>query len=355
LAAAPRPNEPADARAVDAARAPRSDFRKLDAQNWAAVDASPDGWLSRLGTVGRQSVPRMLPLAQGLLAGQREQRRGYETEILKLVQGAASGDEALANQIFQAIQRAKCAELGAGPTISPLSLAELTGKLGGDKPWVYLFVELIELRSVAASAEGAFCGVALYRERYTQRMAGQPYTDKYVSRILPLAKSAEQVVAAALNNGPPAETTEGRILLAVDGPLPSSWFDYEKSALLPRTGGGIDPSWIVYLPTATALTAPAWNLDGTLRVWYRSAVPRGTAVYFPAAAPPLMSTRGQGSALDRPEMSLYLMQTDKPAGAAAGKTAEALNATRLMTDFMKAKRGEELPLIPLWVNRGGEH
>ena len=145
---------------------------------------------------------------------------------------------------------------GAGQAIPPLSLAQLTEKLGGEEPWVYLFVELIELRSVAASAEGAFCGVALYRERYTKRMAGQPYADKYVARIVPLAKNAEQVVAAALDHGPPAETTEGRIMIAADGPLPSSWFDYEKSALLPRTGGGIDPSWIVYLPTATALTAP---------------------------------------------------------------------------------------------------
>ena len=81
-------------------------------------------------------------------------------------------------------------------------------------------------------------------------------------------------------------------------------------------------------------------------------MPLGTAAYFAAAAPPLLSTRGLGPALERPELTLYLVQLDKPAGTAAGKTAEALNATRL-ADFMKAKRGEKLPLIPLWVNRGG--
>ena len=111
LAAAPRADQPADASAVAAARAAWSDFRKLDTRDEEAVDASPDGWLSRLGTAGRLSVPRMLPLAQDFLAPEREQRRGHETEILKLVQGAASGDEALADRIFQSIQRAKCAEL----------------------------------------------------------------------------------------------------------------------------------------------------------------------------------------------------------------------------------------------------
>ena len=87
LAAAPRPDQAVDAKAVDAVRTPWSAFRKLEARDWDAVDASPDGWLTRLGTAGRLVVPGMLPLAQDFLAVAREQRHGYESEIQGLVRG----------------------------------------------------------------------------------------------------------------------------------------------------------------------------------------------------------------------------------------------------------------------------
>jgi hypothetical protein len=347
LAAGADTNPAVRAQALGAGRVAWQNFRRVNSQAWSAVDEQRDGWLVRLDAPDRLVETGRLPLTSDFLDPARAARRRYEAEALTALREAATGDEAAADRAFQAIQLAKAADVGR--TIEPLSLAQLVERFPPAP--LYLFVELIEVRLADAGGAATFAGVALYSRRYVAPMAGQQ-PDKYAIKALPPAPTSAQVVAAALDGGPPADRRDARILIAPDGPLPPDWFEFEKTTLVSRTGAGGtgDPSWIVYVPSAAALASPAWTLDETLRVWYRWGVHGGAAPMLVSGSPQILTARGSGPPLERSDMSLYLVSL-APGGSAADAALTEIMQTKRLTDFMKVKQREALPVVPLWVSR----
>ncbi|MBP7745049.1 MAG: hypothetical protein KA383_02880 [Phycisphaerae bacterium] len=347
LAACPENGTSASAATLDAARAPWGRFRVVNSGALRAVDAEGAGWLVRL-VAGRLAEARGLPLARDFLATRRAARAQQEQAVRAALAGAAGGGDAAADRVFQAIQQAKAAELDAGAAVTPRSLGQLLQDLGNDEPWVYLFVEILELRSAGGAGAAPACGVAVYREKYVTRIGGQTYTDRYIAQVIPEKGHVSDVVAAALSLGPPANVTDARVMIALDGPPDARWLDFEKDSLLPRTGGtGGDPSWIVYVPSASVLTPGTWSLDETLRVWYRAALAAGEAPLLASALPPALSRTGR--MLEKADLTLYSISLAAP-GATDPQLARALNA-RALAALMDLKRASRLSVIPLWVSK----
>ena len=347
LAASPVSGQAAAPQTVARAQQLWSSFRKVSPTGWIAVDDSAGGWLPRLNAPDRLVQPKMLPLARDFNAAAREQRAAHEREILRLVEAPTAGDEAgrnkAADELFAAIESAKAADLGA--PIKPLTLAELQTQLGDLQP-VYLFVELAELRG-GDGGTSRVCGVAVYRQYYLKPQQIKKAEDRYLSRALPFKPSADEVIKDALANGPPpteggAIRKDARIIIAPDGPPARGWFDFEtKSLLQPMAGTGADPSWIVYVPSATALTSGSWSLDATLRVWYRAAVRMGGEVPIVSSPPRPLAARNAGPPLDREDMVLYLVALGAPYEGTENKLA----------DLLSVKRAKPVPALPLWVKK----
>jgi hypothetical protein len=204
---------------------------------------------------------------------------------------------------------------------------------------VYLFVEMVELREVETGG-GRFCGVALYRPEYMEHsLKGVTYTDHYVEKILRLSGSPNELVEAALARpeGPPTDTAEARFLLALDGPPPANWFDFEQSRLLPlaQTSNG----WIVYLPSAMAMSHN-WTKDDTQRVWYRLGVRGGSAVLnLEVAARDLATT----CPLKSKPISGMLM--------ACLRQGKSENVGADLAAFMSEKRSKKITALPVWVRK----
>jgi hypothetical protein len=106
-------------------------------------------------------------------------------------------------------------------------------------------------------------------------------------------------------------------------------------------GTGADPSWIVYVPSATALTSGSWSLDATLRVWYRAAVRMGGEVPIVSSPPRPLAARNAGPPLDREDMVLYLVALGAPYEGTENKLA----------DLLSVKRAKPVPALPLWVKK----
>ncbi|MBN2448212.1 MAG: hypothetical protein JXO22_15900 [Phycisphaerae bacterium] len=323
--------------ATDQAAQAWATFRAVNTTSDSAVDDAANGWLARLNDAGRMSEPGRLSLASDYRSASRGQRQGFETQAQQ--QLAARN----ANALLQSIQSAKAAEHGL--STNPLSLDQVISELGGEEPWVYLYLEMLELRGGGATQ---YCGVAVYRKEYTKRMLGRPYTDEYLSAVIPAQATPEAVVAAALAlPGFPLRSNgqirrDARIIIAPDGPLGDSWFDYEAATLLQPTEWttGSDPSWVVYVPSASALTGGGWTLDSVLRVWYRSALRSGVALDALSTDPKSLAIAGSGPPLDgRDGLSFYVVQLVE---------SRAIVDNRL-SDFMQRKRNERLPAIPLGV------
>lgn len=354
LAANPPAGSAASSEAVNGARDVWADVRKVSADIWPAVDNDENGWLVRLADAGRLNPPRMLPLAQNFNAGLSARRRQLENEVVTLLREARDPkDETQADRLLDAIQRAKIAELGLGAEIKPLDLKALKNVLGGDaNNWVYLFVEMIELKEAAPQQGRAFAGVALYRPEYAKRMADSRYSDRYEIKILPQAASPEEVIRAALATpGPPLVgggqiRKDARIMLAPDGMLPASWFAFEQATLLrPTEWSASDSSWVVYIPSAAVLGSSRWSLDETLRAWYRSAVRTEHALPVLAAdTTPLTIRRSPGPPLDSRLLGLTIFRVWMDQAPARPEEQ--------FFDFMAAKREAEIRAIPLWVGKG---
>jgi hypothetical protein len=330
--------------AVDAAALQQTwaDVQTLAPGMWTAVGDAKDGWLARLSVADRRNAPHRLPLGSDFRAAARQQRQKYEREVLRLIQGLRDpADAGVADQVFQAIQRAKAADLDLAAEATPLTIERVkdlfSDKVNND---VYLFVEMLELREVDAEPGKRFCGVALYRKEYTGRMKNVAYTDRYVEKTLLLSASPVELVKVALgqppDDGPPTNTAEARFLLAPDGPPPATWFGFEHERLLPLAKTG--ESWIVYMPSALAMERN-WTLEDTLRVWYRLAL------------------RGGGTLLDL-ELGAGELGTCplKTTTQISGMTIKCLwagksgAASSQLAGFMRDKReNNKISALPLWV------
>ncbi len=316
------------------------DVRKVNGTMWSALDESANGWLVRSSDAGRLVQPRMLPLARVFNADQRTQRRAQEDKIRALLAGANPD----ANELFRDIQLAKAAVLGV--ELTPLTIDALKQELG-EVQAVYLFVELIALTPAEPGQAPVFAGVAVYRENYRKPQGGVVVDDRYLAKAIAAKPSPDEVVAAALADGPPlvengAIRRDARIIIAPDGPLPQRWFEFEsKSLLQPTASTSGDPSWVVYTPSATALGSEHWTLDRTLRAWYRAAVIGRTALPSVSAPPQVLSARGGGPPLERQDMSICVVAMGE--GNVDGSTK--------LPDFMTAKRGRQMAAIPLWVRK----
>ncbi len=347
LAASPASGQPAPAASVSRAQQLWGNVRKLSPEGWRALDDAAGGWLPRLGTVDRTVQPNALPLTRDFQAAARAQRAAQEREIQRLVEEAGKSSEEAArpqavDALFAAIQSAKAADLGTA--LKPLTLAELQAQLGDLQP-LYLFVELAELRG-GDGGTSRVCGVAVYRQYYRKPQQGVKAEDRYLARTLPLKPSAAEVVAEALANGPPlmeggAIRKDARIIIAQDGPPARAWFDFEtKSLLKPTAWTGADPSWVVYVPSATALSG-GWSLDATLRVWYRAALRMGGDLPIVSSPPQTLAARNAGPPLDREDMGLFLVAWGAPYGGTENKLA----------DLLSVKRAKPVPALPLWVKK----
>lgn len=342
LAVSPTVGQPADMSRVARAQEVWAAVRTVSPTGWSAVDDADRGWLTRLGNPQRFIEPRALPLARDHRSARRAQRLTAEQEVARLL--AAGRETAQVDPLFAAIQTAKAADLGA--ELRPLSIAELEQQLGELQP-VYLFVEWIELRNTPADGGTRWAGVAVYREQYRRPQAGVKVADRYLARVLGPSASPVELVSEALANGPPRLPTgqirkDARVILAPDGGLPESWFPFEHETLLrPTAWTGTDASWVVYVPSATALTSEAWTLDETLRVWYRAAV--ATRAPRPTVAVPaqLLTTRGAGPPLERQDLNLFVVALGAPYAAPENKLA----------GFLTAKRSQPLPAVALVVHR----
>ncbi len=346
LAAGPPVGQAASTEAVALARAPWDLLRKVNPSAWPAVQEAQSGWLARLGAAERLVTPRMMPLAQGFRAPQHAQRRAAEERVRAVLGGASAGTPQGVDELLRAMQTAKAADLGA--EAKPLSVDDLKRELGGELPWVYLFVEVLELRETAAAGGGRYCGVALYRTKYESRQAGVAYEDRYDAKALPLQATLEDVVRTALTSpGPPLVQgqvrRDARVILALDGPPAASWFAYEFTTLLqPTNWSSADASWVVVLPSSSALTAPSWTLEDTLHAWYRAGLRDGQDLRVLAGEPRPLTKGSCGPPLDRAGLALYQVPLD--ASRASG--ADRLN------DFMLEKRQGQLPTVALAVSRG---
>lgn len=316
-----------------------ADVRKVSPTIWPALDDAAAGWLTRCVAAERQLVARQLPLARSYAGTGREARAALETRIRTLAgDSGASPDE-----LLQAIQRAKAADLGVGDATATLDdlKREFEAQL------VYLFVEICALGPAQSGQPSAYCGVALYRTRYEEKMAGVEYRDEWATKILRPTDSVRAVLADALAApGPPLREggqirKDARILLALDGPPPADWFDYESSTLLQATEWSVTPSWIVYLPSAAALKSNQWNLDTVLRGWYRAALQRGSAPPALSTPPQTLATGLGGAPLTRTDMLLYVVNFAGRKGGNENKIA----------DFMEAKRRGKLTALALWVDK----
>jgi hypothetical protein len=346
LAAGPPVGQATRPESITAAREPWEKLRKVNPGVWAAVQDAQSGWLARLGAAERLVTPRMLPLAQGVRAPQHAQRRAAEEKARAVLGGASAATPQGVDELLRNVQLAKAADLGADA--APLGVDDLKRELGGDLPWVYLYIEVLELRETAAAGGGRYCGVALYRTKYESRQAGLAYEDRYDAKAIPLKPTLEDVVRAALASpGPPLVQgqlrKDARVILALDGPPAASWFAFESATLLqPTSWSSTDASWVVYLPSSAALTAPSWTLEETLRAWYRAGLRDGRDLSALAADPRSLTKASCGPPLDRAGLVLYQVPLD----AAHASGADRFN------DFMAEKRQGALPTIALGVSKG---
>lgn len=355
LAASPPAGGAAPPDLVSGARDTWADVRKVSTDVWPAVDTGENSWLTRLTDAARANSARMLPLGQAFNAGRSEQRRKAEEDVTTTLRGVSNPkDESLADRLFNAIQRAKLAEVGVGTDVKPLDLKALKTVLGGDNNnWVYLFIEMVHLRESGAQTGPAFAGVALYRPEYAKRMADSRYSDRYEIKILPQCGSPDELIRAALAApGPPLIgggqiRKDARIMLALDGVLPAAWFSFEQRTLLqPIEWTASDSAWVVYLPSAAVLGSSRWSLDDTLRAWYRSAVRTDHVVpTLSADSTPVGIRRTPGPPLDSRLLGLTIFRVWMDRGAERPEEQ--------FFDLLAAKRAAEIRAIPLWVGKGG--
>ncbi len=327
------------ASSVSAAQTLWADVRKVSPNTWPALDDVTAGWLGRCAAADRQLVARQLPLARNYVGAGRAARAPLEARVRALASDSGTNPD----ELLRTIQQAKAAELGLGSVTA--SLDDLKREF--ETQLVYLFVEMCELQPAQSGQPSNYCGVALYRTRYEEKMAGVEYKDEWATKILRPAGSMQAVLADALAApGPPLREggqirKDARILLALDGPPPVEWFDYENTTLMQATEWSVTPSWVVYLPSAAALKSNEWNLDAALRGWYRAALRRGTAPPTVSAPPQTLATGLGGAPLTRTDMQLYSVGF---AGASGG------NATKI-ADFMTTKRRGKLTALALWVDK----
>ncbi|MCK4341817.1 MAG: hypothetical protein KAY37_08860, partial [Phycisphaerae bacterium] len=338
LAAGTPLEQPAEPKALARAQELWADVRKVNPDVWRALDDSASGWLPRLSTADRQVEPGMLPLARAFNSNLRSRRQSYEDTI----RGLLAGPTPEANELFRNIQWAKAA--GLGVPVNPLTVAELEQALG-ERQLVYLFVEIMGLAPAEPGQDPTYCGIAVYRKLYQERQAGVAYDDEYLSKVIPPQASPSKVVATALAApGPPLRENsriqkDARIIIAPDGPLSADWFEYEWRTLLQPTEWGIKPSWIVYTPSAAMLNSAEWKLDAILRGWYRSALHAGSVLPTVSSPPQALSQRGSGPPLESRATRIYVV----------GLGEEELGDENRLNDFMAAKRGRQMAVLPLWV------
>lgn len=348
LAILPAAGKPTGPQALAAVSNTWNPVRSLNPAVWRAVDDKASGWLARLGGADRLLEPGTLPLARAFRSDQRTSRSRYEDEVLALVSSTADPtDQKQAGTLLEAIQRAKAADLGLSLD-RPVSLEKLIEQLGGETPWVYLFVEMIQVPDRQSGAV-RFHGVAVYRTQYrTRTRDDRDYQDRYVAKVVVGKSSPEELVREALArpNGPP-ETHEARIIIAPDGPPSKGWLEFERNALLPRMTGGFDPSWIVYLPSVAALASDRWTLDATMRVWYRAALRSEPAMPAPSADSTALRTPMSllGPHMPAPGMSAFRVWLDQRQIQPETELMEFLNG--------KKKADHVIPAIALWVKTGG--
>ena len=354
LAAGPPAGQTPPPAAADAARGDWSAVRKLQPKLWAAVDDAPHGWLIRLGNTERLIQPGMLPLASGFGAARAAARRRAEDEVRDLLRNGDPTDEVLADRVLQAIERAKAADFGLEADFRPVNLIALKALLGGTaENWVYLFVEMGTLHDTAPGTAATFCGVAVYRSEYAKYAPNRQYTDQCLAKIIRSAQSPEDVLRAALAApGPPLVANsrirkDARLIIAPDGPLPSSWFPFELQTLLrPTDWTGDDPAWVVYTPSAAAISSNRWSLEATLHAWYRAAVRAGQAApTLVADTSPLTLGKSPG-----PPLKSRMLGTMDIFRVALGTTPP--RPEEELFDFMAAKRAAEIPMIPLCLAKG---
>ena len=340
LAAATPDGQKPNGEAVAAAQAAWGRYRAVGTAAWQAVDDAADGWLTRLAAGERLAEAGRLPMALGVSDALWRARGAHEATIRTLMAQGTPDAEA----VLRAIQMAKAAQCGVDA--EPLGIEALERELG-EMQLVYLFVELIELMPAAGGGEPQYCGVAVYRKLYQERIATVAYTDEYLSKVIPWQASAEDVVAAALAApGPPLRENgeiqeDARIIVALDGVPGAEWFAFEWDALLQTTSWGLKPSWIVYTPSAAAMVSEAWGIDATLRGWYQGALRRGEARPMLATAPVQVGTRGGGAPLERQNMTVY--------GVAVGDAA--VGGVRTLANLMTMKREAAVEILPVWVSR----
>ncbi len=357
LAASPPAGKAATPESIAAVRDPLDKLRKVnsDPKVWPALADAENGWIARLGNPARLTPGRMLPLAQDFRASDHDRRRAAEQQAVPKLGGGSAAAQAI-DEVLRSIQLAKAADVGA--EVVPLGLDDLKRALGGAQPWVYLFVEVLELRETAAAGGARYCGVAVYRTKYEKPLQNVAYDDRYEAKIIPLKPSLEEVVREALAApGPPREgdkiRKDARIIIAPDGPPAASWFAFERSELLePTNWSSTDASWVVYLPSAAALSAPQWTLESTLQTWYRAGLRQGLggqAKAWPPATwqnvPRTLTKAVAGSPVDNESIVVYSIALE------SGRTDRTSAASRL-PDFLADKRRQDLPAVALCVNKG---
>ncbi len=334
--------QPSDAQAMWAGA------RTVNADLWPAVGDAENGWLTRAANPARATEPGRLPLSADFRAAAHRERARLQEDLLKQFEAADASDEAAADSIFQTIQRAKAVELGLADEPKPLDLPTLKDRFGGDeKNHVYLFVEFLTLRQANGGA-GRCGGVALYRPLYQERKKGDEatYADEYRVKILKPAAGPVELVTSALDDpGPPRARKDARIIIAPDGPPSPGWFVFEHQTLVKLTGPDAE-SWVVYLPSALALTS-VWTGEVTLRAWHRS------GLQSDPAADEKMATDTNPLTLGKVAAGL----SSQSGGGALftqnvwfQSSAERPKENSLLA-LMKAKREKQLDVLPVWVRK----
>ncbi len=149
------------------------------------------------------------------------------------------------------------------------------------------------------------------------------------------------------NSGTPSRSAKPGFsvlfIIALDGPPAASWLPFERSELLaPTDWSDTDASWVVYVPSAAALTAPQWTLPATLQAWYRLGLRQAIDPRVWATDPRALPKAGAGPPIDGESILIYQLALEP------GRTSSAMFLRGFLTD----KRRQDLPAIALCVNRG---
>lgn len=349
LAAAPPAGGTVDPDVFNRLQALWGEIRTVNTEVWPALDAASDGWLVRLAS-GRLVEAGRQPLAADFNAGRRAARRAAErtgpgsaADLLARAE-AAPADRGVADGLLQAMQRMKAAD--AGTDVNPLTLAEVVQALGGEgRSWVYLYLELGALRAEGGTRH---FGVALYPTEYSNPLAVND-ASRFATYIVTGSTPQDVVEAALRAPGLPLAggqvRRDARLILAPDGPPAAEWFGYETTQLLPRIQWperSPDIGWVVYVPTATALSHAEWNMELTARAWYRLGVLEGLPPI--AFDGPLQVSLRPGPPLDQrgAETGVYRLWI-----GSEGQPPPL----REFRDLLEAKRQRAVTALPLWVAR----